>query len=151
MIRQSGTGVDILNVDETTETVSTTRSNGDAPSGNGAATRICSVDDCDGVVIAKGLCGKHYDRMRRYGTTDIPPRPTECKVEGCDNSVRAKGLCNMHYKRLARYGSTEPRPRVTICTVEGCEQSHLAKGLCRFHYDQDRRSGKKPHHMQEQS
>ena len=29
----------------------------------------CSVDDCNLKVRSKGLCGKHYDRMRAHGTT----------------------------------------------------------------------------------
>lgn len=32
--------------------------------------RICSVDDCDRPCIAKGLCERHYRRMKNTGTTE---------------------------------------------------------------------------------
>jgi hypothetical protein len=32
----------------------------------------CCIDGCDGSVLAKGMCNKHYLRMRRRGTTDAP-------------------------------------------------------------------------------
>ena len=31
------------------------------------AQRICSVDDCDDPAIARGWCGKHYQRWRKTG------------------------------------------------------------------------------------
>jgi hypothetical protein len=30
----------------------------------------CTVDDCPTAARAKGLCVKHYSRLRRYGSTD---------------------------------------------------------------------------------
>ena len=27
----------------------------------------CSVVSCEGKAVAKGLCGKHYQRMKKYG------------------------------------------------------------------------------------
>lgn len=32
--------------------------------------KICNVEDCDNRVIAKGLCNKHYLRMKNSGTTE---------------------------------------------------------------------------------
>src|ERR1700677_3288093 len=28
---------------------------------------ICAVEECDRVVLARGMCGKHYQRWRRWG------------------------------------------------------------------------------------
>lgn len=32
----------------------------------------CTVDDCDGDAHGRGLCGKHYQRFKKHGTTDRP-------------------------------------------------------------------------------
>src|SRR3954447_25411761 len=41
---------------------------------------MCSIDGCDGAVLAKGLCGKHYMRLRRTGdpcrTRKSGPKPS---------------------------------------------------------------------------
>jgi hypothetical protein len=39
-------------------------------------TRPCSVDACERPLRSLGLCALHYDRQRRLGTTDLPPKPT---------------------------------------------------------------------------
>lgn len=39
-----------------------------------AATRTCSVDECESNALARNLCAKHYRRLSRHGTTDPPPR-----------------------------------------------------------------------------
>lgn len=40
---------------------------------------ICSVDGCNGVVCGFGLCNKHYQRFKKYGTTDLTPRVSKIK------------------------------------------------------------------------
>lgn len=40
--------------------------------------RTCIIDDCDDKILARGLCGKHYQRIRKTGRLDEftkPPRP----------------------------------------------------------------------------
>jgi len=39
-------------------------------------TEFCTVEGCDTVMRARGLCGIHYRRMRVRGTTDLPVLPT---------------------------------------------------------------------------
>ena len=36
---------------------------------------MCSIKDCDGKPIAKGLCPKHYMRLRRTGSPDTERKP----------------------------------------------------------------------------
>ena len=36
--------------------------------------RVCSGEDCEGKREAKGLCGKHYQRLKRLGSTTSPPQ-----------------------------------------------------------------------------
>lgn len=35
---------------------------------------VCTVGDCADAVFGKGLCQKHYTRMRRYGDTSVNKR-----------------------------------------------------------------------------
>ncbi|HAW53692.1 MAG TPA: hypothetical protein DCX29_01685 [Hyphomonas sp.] len=37
---------------------------------NGSTRMNCSVDDCDGAVAYRGMCTKHYNRLRRHGRPD---------------------------------------------------------------------------------
>lgn len=42
----------------------------------------CSVTDCDTWAFGHGLCQKHYQRWKRTGTTDAPPRKKTKTAEG---------------------------------------------------------------------
>lgn len=65
----------------------------------------CSIEGCPNKVQARGMCAKHYARVRRNGTTDTVYRQTglrACSIDGCDRIVEALGLCHMHYARHLR-------------------------------------------------
>jgi len=57
------------------------------------AKATCSIEGCDGEVIARGWCQKHYSRWYTQGNPEATPRrpgvrPLKfkvCTVEGCDN------------------------------------------------------------------
>jgi len=64
---------------------------------------VCSVEECENTVVAKGYCSGHYQRLHRSGDplksrkiagVSVKER---CSVPGCDLTVRAKGLCARHY------------------------------------------------------
>ncbi len=40
---------------------------------------MCSVQDCAGRVIARGLCNRHYKKLRRYGSPLMSGRPSALK------------------------------------------------------------------------
>jgi hypothetical protein len=67
---------------------------------------LCSVEDCEQRATAKGLCPKHYARLRRHGDVHVSrwEHPAECSVQDCQQPTHAKGLCNRHYRRVARHG-----------------------------------------------
>lgn len=67
---------------------------------------LCSVQDCRQRARAKGLCPKHYARLKRHGDVHVSrwEHPTECSVEDCQQRVHAKGFCNKHYRRFQRCG-----------------------------------------------
>lgn len=75
--------------------------------------RTCIAADCDGRATRKGMCGKHYDRVRRIGSMDLPVRTrARCQVDACENLVQSNGVCNLHYLRIAKYGS--PRTDIPV-------------------------------------
>lgn len=103
-------------------------------------TGCCSVTECDGAAVAIGYCSKHYQRMRRSGSTEFQTRPyvpKPCSFVMCDRRAVAHGLCNGHYQRHLR-GADMMAPwrngRKLVCTVDGCDKKHMALGLCGFHY-----------------
>ncbi len=87
----------------------------------------CSVEGCGQPVHARGLCGTHYARLERTGTTADPPRsPETCSIEGCDRPYRTSGYCALHYKRFKRLGDATagwvaPSQAVTHCQTCGQE------------------------------
>ena len=101
--------------------------------------RICTVAGCDEWLYARGLCERHYWRMRRHGTTDLA-RPHVCQVAGCERTdMHGHGLCVLHYTRVRRHGTTEQR-WPDVCTAESCDGRVEARGLCRMHYAREQRS-----------
>lgn len=83
--------------------------------------RNCSVDNCERVSVARGLCSGHYQRQRSGRDLSVPLRERvghtpglRCSVDGCDREVvvAARMLCHGHYKRWQRTGAVggELRP-----------------------------------------
>ena len=73
--------------------------------------QYCTIEGCDLGVESHGLCAKHDQRLRRYGTTDLPERPTVCTVEGCGRAVASRALCDRHYRRAKNGQDVERRCR----------------------------------------
>lgn len=103
----------------------------------------CTVKDCENIVVAKGLCKKHYYRLRNTGSLETKRDTTiwkssegTCEFSGCKNKRKSSGLCNTHYKQKLKYG----KPGSTLqsnkgtCSIEGCENKAHSKGMCRTHY-----------------
>lgn len=66
----------------------------------------CSVEGCGSLRWARGLCQKHYQRMMRLGTLDLPgPKPIVCECPVPDaRPDRAFGECMIcHRKPLALF------------------------------------------------
>jgi HNH endonuclease len=114
---------------------------------------VCSVEECDRDVVARGLCRRHYARLQRTGSLEARPyQPRgQCTVEGCDRQSESLGLCSMHRWRVRTYGEPGPAGNITKrrdaapaapCAVEGCDRlrSHGA-AYCHLHRERLRRTG----------
>lgn len=110
------------------------------------AQRTCSEDGCDGKHVARGLCSKHYQRLR--SGSDFVPRPKAdpertCSVEGCPSYGHLKGMCMKHYHRMRRHGTTDDSvPKAAAeCSVDGCTDFVRARGWCALHLGRWYRTG----------
>lgn len=79
------------------------------PAGKPGTFTRCTVDDCEGKSVGRGLCRKHYTRWRMHGDASVVIDQSRgvCTVEGCERPHKALGLCPAHYRRLRRHGDTE--------------------------------------------
>jgi len=69
----------------------------------------CSVGGCDLRATRRGLCGKHYQKMRRRGDPLAGREYTgltkgTCSLDGCNGKAYCKGMCQGHYCHLQQYG-----------------------------------------------
>jgi hypothetical protein len=114
--------------------------------------KVCSVESCDGIAKARGLCNSHYERARTGRNIDGPIRrwgsaPQNCSVDGCDGSAASNGLCDPHYRRqkagqplvvpLRKKG--ERSRGAKACMFDGCDDLYVASGYCDYHYRQHKR------------
>lgn len=105
-------------------------------------TRVCSIDGCLTSALARGWCGKHYDRWRANGDPlvtkiDRDPAPF-CSVEECARPVHYRGLCTSHYSKLQ---ATRRAASGIECSLGECDSTVLAKGWCESHYRRWKRYG----------
>lgn len=66
----------------------------------------CVIADCEGPMVARGLCHKHYQRVRAEERRDDSHTP-RCDTPGCKDVVHTKGMCQRHYN-VWRRGRPEP-------------------------------------------
>lgn len=99
----------------------------------------CSVEECENTnIIARGLCMKHYQRVRRHGSVEIPKK---CNADGCQKHYNGNPeypYCRTHLKNMKRYGDPniffKSKKANETCSVDGCEKPYRSTGLCDSHY-----------------
>ena len=110
--------------------------------------QTCSVEGCNGQVIARGWCGKHYARWYSNGDPLAakkkqerkPKEQTFCTIPDCGRFAETRGMCNMHYTRWSRHGDPNivkrerNRNGVAPCSEDGCEEVSRTNGMCNRHY-----------------
>lgn len=114
-------------------------------------SKFCHVEGCGDRSQARDLCGKHYQRWRRFGDpTFYPPEmPRRCTVDDCPNVSNARGMCSGHYRRWQLHGdpkltmhkSSIAVPGDRVCTFAGCNRRLSSSGLCSLHYGRMKRHG----------
>lgn len=74
--------------------------------------RPCSVEGCENLFYAKGLCRNHHEMLLRRGTTtyarNMPKK--QCVVSGCEKEAGRLGYCKFHLSRT-RSGTALTRPK----------------------------------------
>lgn len=109
--------------------------------------QTCTVQGCEGAAYAHGLCSLHDARMRRYGTTERPERPTVCGVEGCEQPVQAWALCERHYRR-AKKGNLDER-RCRHCGNLIDPNLHASRAYCSAECKEQELFAKRTEHHRE--
>ena len=118
--------------------------------------KTCTHGDCKGLLLALGLCRKHYTRQRKYGDPDAVAFVRHdnegkcCSATDCKNSARRRGLCDKHYGASRRHDgdpNVVVRKRggkeIGVCAVvkpDGSVCGKPAKGgrdMCETHYRND--------------
>jgi hypothetical protein len=93
---------------------------------------LCSEATCDQPSRARGLCSKHYQRLR-YAEK-------RAKEEGF--SVPSS-LAEVQSSRLRKTARKTARRGGSVCTLDDCERDTYAKGMCGKHFMEWVRSKKK--------
>lgn len=119
-------------------------------------SRVCAVNGCTQAVVARGMCRRHYARVRTTGEPGPVglkrmPDKAQCSVDGCQNPNESQGYCGMHRWRVRTYGEPGPPGKITKrrdaappapCAVEGCGRlSHHGSPYCHLHRERLRRTG----------
>lgn len=117
------------------------------------SARVCSIEDCPRLVVARRFCGAHYRRWYKYGDPlgggpFQPANPSKlCEVEGCGRVHFVRGLCSPHAQRASRHGDPEGgrgskvlgiAPRTSVCVETDCEAASKSEGLCWSHLNRRR-------------
>lgn len=77
-----------------------------------ATHKACDASDCTRPARSPGSawCDMHYQRLRKYGTLDLPPerqrfdnRGLTCAADGCQRAARNHGFCGKHREQVRRF------------------------------------------------
>lgn len=72
-----------------------------------ASNPICSYEDCNRRMAARGLCKFHYQIAHRSGHLVTNRKGGECSIDGCGKAHYSKGFCQTHYARFRTHGDPE--------------------------------------------
>lgn len=102
---------------------------------------VCIVNWCWRVELAKGYCGKHYQRVIKYWNPSVCMHRDKCTVDWCELKHDSLWFCTKHYTRFRKYGD----PLKTFikekrhCIVEWCNWKYRWLNYCSKHYEKYKR------------
>lgn len=107
--------------------------------------QLCTIDNCQHFIQAKGLCHTHYaakKRLDKQGPKVIKKAVNvgPCRISDCDKSAKARGLCRKHYEADCKTNPAVKRigirviNRGKLCTRPLCDSPAKTKTLCNMHY-----------------
>ena len=108
--------------------------------------KLCGAADCERVVYARGLCGRHYKQLLRHGAVQPATTRKACSVPDCGRMAVTRGWCHGHYVRVYRSGAVRAdvplgRPARDLCVLPDCGRGARSAGYCRSHAHRAERYG----------
>lgn len=99
----------------------------------------CSVEGCENEAYCRGVCRRHYPKLRQ---TEGTRQPRLCSFQGCGRKYFARGWCKSHYdqvkkgRELAPLRGRKAAARDAICEIPGCTaQVDTWTNLCTRHFE----------------
>lgn len=92
---------------------------------------FCELDGCDGKRVSRGLCEKHYARLKRHDDPHVVrPHPRKGQFPKCTEcGTRIKNYSNRFCVPCWKKSVRNDAP----CAVEGCKEPHASRGYCCKH------------------
>lgn len=109
----------------------------------------CIVKGCKKDAGYKDYCPMHYQRIKRYGTTELPEKEEKmCVVDGCKGKAISKCMCKKHYRETVKAEKLKKLreiKKIAIlsdkCCVNGCNEKEHRRGYCSKHYQRVKKHG----------
>lgn len=95
----------------------------------------CAAPNCERESKTRGLCGMHYQRLRKHGTVSDP---VGCCIN-CGVEFKARSRSNKFCSQnCSNAWNRKNNPRK--CSISGCDRGHDAKGMCSMHWRREARA-----------
>jgi HNH endonuclease len=92
----------------------------------------CTIPDCDGKHLARGLCNLHYHRWRRYGNplmvTKPPKKDGEARID-TEGYLRLRGGFHVHRQVAAEKLGRPLRKNEIVHHIDGNKTNNAPDNL----------------------